>query len=362
MESLGNLASGIAHDMNNVLGAILGLSSAQLSHLPQDHPLYQTLSTIREAATRGGGVVRSLLTFARPSPREQRIVDVNELLLEVARLLERTTLAKVRLELDLAPDLRSIHGDAGELSHVVMNLCINAVDAMGEHGTLVLGTRNVNEAQVEVTVEDTGCGMPPAVLARAMDPFFTTKEVGKGTGLGLTMVFATVKAHGGEVALRSVVGQGTVVSLRFPAVVTRDLEVALRVPEQASGGRASLSILLVDDDDLIQKSSRMLLEVIGHQVTAAISGEAALALLDQGLCPDAVILDMNMPGLGGKGTLPRLRAICPTVPVFLATGRADHQAMDLVAAHPFVTLLPKPFSFEELRDHLQRVRRQDATG
>ena len=353
MESLGNLASGIAHDMNNVLGAILGLSTAELASLPRDHPLYDSLSTIRDAATRGGGVVRSLLTFARPSPKERRLVEVNELLLEEARLLQHTTLAKVRLELDLAPDLRPIQGDAGELSHAVMNLCINAVDAMGEHGTLTLRTRNAGEAQVEVTVEDTGCGMPPEVLSKAMDPFFTTKAVGKGTGLGLAMVFATAKAHGGEVALSSEVGQGTRVSLRFPALTPREGLEATPPLEAPSVGLASLVLLLVDDDELIQKATRMLLEVLGHQVTSAGTGEEALALLDQGLSPDAVILDLNMPGLGGKGTLPRLRERCPAVPVFLATGRADDEAMALVAAHPFVTLLPKPFSFEELRDQLR---------
>jgi CheY-like chemotaxis protein len=229
---------------------------------------------------------------------------------------------------------------------------------MGEQGTLTLSTRNISETQVEVTVEDTGCGMPTEVLAKAMDPFFTTKGVGKGTGLGLAMVFATVKAHGGEVTLRSEVGQGTMVSLRFPAIATKDLVAEPPVSNQPSVGMATLAVLLVDDDDLIQTSTQMLLEVQGHHVTSATSGEEALALLDQGLRPDAVILDMNMPGLGGRGTLPRLRDLCPTIPVFLATGRADDEAMELVAAHPFVTLLPKPFSFEELKGHLQQINPQ----
>jgi PAS domain S-box-containing protein len=358
MESLGNLASGIAHDMNNVLGAILGLSSAELINFTPNQPIYRTLNIIREAATRGGGVVRSLLTLARPSPKERRVVNLNELLLEEARLLERTTLSKVRLELDLIPDLQPILGDAAELSHVIMNLCINAVDAMGERGTLTLRTRNVSEAHVEVTVEDSGCGMPTDVLAKAMDPFFTTKEAGKGTGLGLAMVFATVKAHGGEVTLRSEVGQGTMVSLRFPTIATKDLVAEPPVSNQSCVGTATLAVLLVDDDDLMQASTRMLLEALGHAVTSASSGEEALSLLDQGLRPEAVILDMNMPGLGGKGTLPRLRDSCPTVPVFLATGRADDEAMDLAAAHPFVTLLPKPFGFEELQGHLQQISPQ----
>jgi CheY-like chemotaxis protein len=139
------------------------------------------------------------------------------------------------------------------------------------------------------------------------------------------------------------------VSLRFPTIATKDLVAEPPVSNQPCVGMATLAVLLVDDDELMQASTRMLLEALGHDVTSASSGEEALSLLDQGLRPEAVILDMNMPGLGGKGTLPRLRDMCPTVPVFLATGRADDEAIDLVVAHPFVTLLPKPFGFEELQ-------------
>ena len=207
MESPGLLAGGVAHDMNNVLGAVLALASAHLTLEPEGSPAHRAFGTIQEAASRGGNLVKSLLNFARKSPAEQRALDLNALLLEEARLLERTTLAKVRLELDLAPDLRTVHGDGGALAHAVMNLCVNAVDAMAEGGTLVLRTRNVGEDLAEVRVEDTGCGMAPEVLARALDPFFTTKDVGKGTGLGLSMVYSTVKAHHGKLDIVSEPGR-----------------------------------------------------------------------------------------------------------------------------------------------------------
>ena len=162
-------------------------------------------------------MVKSLLNFARQSPTEEHELDMNAILREEVELLERTTLAKIRLEMDLASDLRPILGDASALTHAFMNLCVNAVDAMPENGTLTLRTRNVDNDWIEVLVEDTGTGMPREVLEKAMDPFFTTKGVGKGTGLGLSMVYSTVKAHRGQIEIQSEPGQGTRVRMRFPA-------------------------------------------------------------------------------------------------------------------------------------------------
>jgi PAS domain S-box-containing protein len=355
MDSLGSLAGGVAHDMNNVLAAILATASARLLSLPRADPGWQALETIREAATRGGEVVRSLLKFARQNPAERRFVDLNELLLEQARLLEHTTLARIRLELDLASELRPVHGDAGELANVIINLCVNAVDAMAGGGTLILRTCNLAGHGVEVRVEDTGCGMTEEVLAKAMDPFFTTKEVGKGTGLGLAMVYMTMKAHQGQVEIHSAPGRGTQVTLVFPGSVTRDLGPAPAAADPAGTQGQGLRILLVDDDELILRSTGMLLNALGHAATACASGEEALALVAAGYRPQLVILDMNMPGLGGKGSLPRLRSLVPGVPVFLATGRADQEVLDLVDAHPRVSLLAKPFSLEELQDRLGRI-------
>jgi signal transduction histidine kinase/ABC-type amino acid transport substrate-binding protein len=180
MDSLGSLAGGVAHDMNNVLGAILGMASANIEAQPVGSPAYRAFDTIIQAAARGGKMVRSLLSFARQSPVDEQELDMNAILREEVSLLERTTLAKVRLEMDLAPDLRPVRGDASALTHALMNLCVNAVDAMPDDGTLTLRTRNVDEGWIEITVEDTGSGMPKEVLEKALDPFFTTKGVGKG--------------------------------------------------------------------------------------------------------------------------------------------------------------------------------------
>jgi PAS domain S-box-containing protein len=355
MESLGNLSGGIAHDMNNVLGAILGIASANVQIQPPGSPAHNSFETIVKAATRGGEMVRGLLSFARQSQAEERALDLNTILKDEADLLARTTLAKVELRLDLEADLLPIKGDEGALTHAFMNLCVNSVDAMPENGTLSIHTRNIGREWVEVVIEDTGLGMSKEVLDRAMDPFFTTKGVGKGTGLGLTMVYKTVKAHRGVIEIQSQPGRGTQVTMRFPASepVTTD-------PDGDSGTRLAaparaLRILLVDDDELIRSSTGMVVQTLGHAVTASSSGEEALTLVEAGLLPDAVILDMNMPGMGGAGTLPRLRELLPRVPVLLSSSRTDQAALDLSKVHDLVTVLPKPFSIKELKECLEAL-------
>jgi signal transduction histidine kinase len=352
LESLGTLAGGIAHDMNNVLGAILGLATAHMQIQAADSSAYRAFETISKAAVRGGKMAKGLLNFARQSPAEELELDLNVILREEVRLLERTTLAKVYLELELATDLRPMRGDASALTHAFMNLCVNAVDAMPDSGTLTLRTHNIDNDWIEVEVEDNGCGMPKEVLGRALDPFFTTKAEGKGTGLGLSLVHSTVKAHRGSMDIFSEPGRGTCVKMRFPAT---EPEIQHHVLEAASGAvhsQIGLKVLLVDDDELIQSSSQTILEWLGHTVTGAFSGEEGLEKLAAGCAPDLVILDINMPGLGGARTLRCLRGLYPDLPVLLATGRVDQTALNLVATYPHVTLLPKPFTLKELQKHL----------
>ena len=355
MESLGILASGVAHDMNNVLGAILGLASVHLEVQPPDSPAHRAFATITKACTRGGNLIRSLLGFARQGLAEEKDLDLNALVRDEVRLLERTTLARVSLAMDLAPDLRTTRGDASALTHVLMNLCVNAVDAMSDRGTLTFRTRNVGSDWIEVQVEDTGSGMPQEVLEKAMDPFFTTKAQGKGTGLGLSIAHSTVMAHHGQMEILSEPGRGTRVLLRFPAYEARVQAPEVAAPTQQGITGVGLQVLLIDDDELIQSSMKAILEILGHSVVTYPSGEQALAWLDTGLEPDVVILDMNMPGMGGPETLRRLRLLRPSIPVLLATGRIDQAALDLVTAHSRVTLLPKPFGMKELRQHLEPV-------
>ncbi len=349
MESLGVLAGGVAHDMNNVLAAIMGLASAHVETTPEGTPTRKAFETILKAAERGGKLVKGLLRFARQNPAEERVLDLNALIQEEASLLERTTLARVRLRMELDPGLRPIRGEAGALANALMNLCVNAVEALPADGSLTLRTRNAGPSTVEAEVEDDGAGMGPEILERALDPFFTTKEPGKGTGLGLSMVYSTVKAHRGTLDIRSEPGRGTRVVLRFPAVVGIPAAPAGDTAK-ASGPARPLSVLVVDDDELALASTQALVAALGHTCTSAARGEEALALA--GADTDLVIMDLNMPGLGGARTLPLLRARWPKLPVLLATGKADQTALDLVRGCAHVTLLEKPFTLADLRTAL----------
>jgi CheY-like chemotaxis protein len=233
---------------------------------------------------------------------------------------------------------------------------VNAVDAMPDGGSLRFKTRRLPGNRTLLSVEDTGTGMPAHVLEHATDPFFTTKPQGKGTGLGLSLAYSTVKAHHGDLHIKSAPGQGTAVELHFPCAASTAGTSTTQDLRDSPSASQSLRILLVDDDELIQSAVSMQLEALGHQPTVAACGEAALDLLGKGLCPDIVILDMNMPGWGGARTLPKLREALPGVPIFLSTGRLDQQAIDLSRAHPGVSILPKPFGFQELGAAFAGVR------
>jgi two-component system cell cycle sensor histidine kinase/response regulator CckA len=354
LESLGRLAGGVAHDMNNVLTAILGFAEIEQADAPPGSPLSQHMATIGKACLRGRTLLRGLLEFAREGLAIEEVIDLNDLVREEVALLERTTLQRVRLQADLAPALRPIMGDPAALNHVLMNLCLNAVDAMPQGGDLILRTCNDDPAHVVLEVIDHGVGMAPEVLEKAMEPFFTTKAHGKGTGLGLAIACRTVAAHHGAIGIRSTPGQGTTVSIRLPACTSAARRMSECEAPSAKDARC-LRVLVVDDDELIRLSTSRLLEALGHATVIAGSGESALELLQAGAEFDVVILDINMPGIGGAGTLPRLRELRPDLPVLLATGRVDQVAVDLVESTTGVTLMPKPYRLKDLKAHLAAI-------
>jgi PAS domain S-box-containing protein len=353
LESIGSLAGGVAHDMNNVLAAILGLASALRTDFDDDDPRAASLDTITRACDRGRDVVKSLLYFARRDLEAMGPVDLNIILEEVVHLLTHTTLRRIDITKDFQEPLGLIEGDGGALSHALINLCVNAVDAMPEGGSLRLSTRREG-GRIVVRVRDTGEGMSPEVARRSIEPFFTTKPVGKGTGLGLTMVYGAVKAHKGTIDIDSQPGRGTEVRLGFPAL-----------PQPAAGGpgpdpaqartHGPLRILLVDDDELIRMSMGPMLGILGHEVSTAECGQEALDRLRAGLEADLVILDMNMPGLNGAQTLERLLEFRPNQQVLMATGYSDDTIAPLLAGRPNVTSLRKPFSLPEIREKLEQM-------
>jgi len=349
MENLGVLAGGVAHDLNNVLAAILAIAQVQ----QQDSAGLGGMAMVIQACERGGKLVKGLLAFSRQDVPEVRSLSLNDIVRDQAALLERTTLQKVTLVLDLERDLRHIRGDAAALSHCLMNLCVNAVDAMPGGGTLNLRTRN-DKKQVLLIVDDNGSGMSEEVLAKAYDPFFTTKPKGQGTGLGLSIVRQTVSAHGGTMKIETAIGQGTRVILGFPRACMESLaEPAVESAEDNSTG--NLRVMVVDDDELILMTMPPLLRSLGHEPTAVSSGQEALALLESGYRPDILVLDMNLPGLGGKEILPLVRCITPDLPILLVTGGADESVQQLLAENRKVSLLSKPFKMAQLGTALKAL-------
>ncbi|HEX9081032.1 MAG TPA: ATP-binding protein, partial [Holophagaceae bacterium] len=354
LESLGSLAGGLAHDMNNVLGAILGLASMLREKSGETEG--KALDTIVQACMRGRGVVKSLLYFARKDLQEERAIDLNALAEEMAQLLSHTTLKRVDLTLELQPSLPQIRGDGGALSHVLMNLCVNALDAMPAGGSLRIQTASLEKGGVELRVRDTGEGMTPEVLARCLEPFYTTKPRGKGTGLGLPMVHSTMVAHEGEFLLRSTPGEGTEAILRFPASRTLASAGPEAVePVSPSAPSPSLDVLLVDDDDLVRESVTELIGLLGHRGVAVGGGQEALDRLERGQAVDLVILDMNMPGMSGAQVLPRLLALRPSLPVILATGYSHEDMTPLLIGRPNVRSLSKPFTALELKAKIDEL-------
>ncbi len=351
LDSLGSLAGGIAHDMNNVLAAILGMASLLQIKREGDELLTKALRTIENAAARGRDLVKGLTDFARKGLQQAKQMELNALVRKELDLLIRTSRQRFAFQVELADGLPPIMGEASTLGSAFMNLCVNAFDAMPKGGTLRIQTF-AEAHSVCLLVADTGEGIPPEHLHRVTEPFFTTKPPGRGTGLGLAMVYGTVKAHGGTLDIQSQVGQGTRILLRFPAILARPAqegpgEVAAPAPERP------LRVLLVDDDELIRSILPPMLEQLGHRVEIASGGLEAIRRLDAGLEADLVILDHNMPGMTGAETLPRLLQLRPDIRILVATGFQDTELKMLLLDFPSVLILQKPFSLAELRQVLQ---------
>ena len=346
LEVLGTLAGGLAHDLNNVMGAILALAQgARRDALPPAH-LAASLDSIVSACERGREVVGDLLRFVRKEATLLGPVAVNAVAEEVAQWLSPAILKGTRLVLDLQEGLPLVQGEAGALSQALMNLCVNAVDAMPEGGTLTIRTRVGAQGEPRLWVQDTGSGMPPEVAKLAMEAFFTTKSA--GTGLGLSLVAATMRGHGGFVELQTRPGAGTAVLLVFPAPPAPETSAAvLRRPPLVSR-----RILLVDDDEHFRGALSPLLASLGYGIEEAPCGQEALRKLEAGLEVDLVLLDLNMPGLSGVETLIKLLALRPGQRVLLATGTEDRNLDRFLGKHPTVARIGKPFKLEELQHRM----------
>jgi two-component system, cell cycle sensor histidine kinase and response regulator CckA len=343
LEALGFLAAGTSHNMNNVLAAILGLASARET-VATDEKDRDAFRVICKACERGRGVLDSLLHFARPQLTTCAPVNVNSVLGDLRYILEHTTRMRISVIEQFSEEPVWILGDVGSISHALMNLCINAVNAMPEGGLLTLRTAARGDDWVEVSVEDEGEGMAPEVLMHALEPFYTTKPEGEGTGLGLSMTYGVVKAHGGTLDISSHPGQGTLIQIRLPRIPA---PVQAEPPSEAAQPAGPLQILLVDDDELVRVSTVEMLETAGCRATPVRGGQEALDSLASGAVPDIVLLDLNMPGMDGTETLQRLRALYPELPVLIVSGQPGIEERACFK-QPHLGVVPKPFTMKEL--------------
>jgi PAS domain S-box-containing protein len=359
MDAVGRLAGGIAHDFNNLLTVILSCTRFLEEELAPDAPHRAEVREIGEAATRAAKLTRQLLTFSRKTGGDVGPVALNETVLGMERMLRRLLGEHIELATAIEPALWTVRADAGQLEQVIVNLAVNARDAMPDGGRLTLATANVHADPVErpdlapgdwvsLSVSDTGRGMPPDVLAHLFEPFFTTKAVGKGTGLGLSTVYGIVRGNGGQIRVQSAPGEGSTFTVLLPRVEGEAAPV--RVVAAADGGRER--ILLVEDEPGVRRLAKRILERRGYTVVEAAGVEEALRHLDRDAF-DLVLSDVVMPGGGGRAVLDRVRRLPSPPPILLMSGHTGELLERLGGESP--PLLEKPFTPETLARQVREV-------
>ena len=369
LQSLGRLAGGIAHDFNNVLMAVMG--HAQLiQRRSEDEGILSAAATIVTAAERAAGLTEQLLGFARQGKVRQEPAVVDDLVTEVCRLLDRTIDRRIRVVHRPSPVPAVVRGDPGQLQQVILNLALNARDAMPAGGELVFATDIVEaeptstevtsdllvETRVRLSVTDTGAGMTEDVRARVFEPYFTTKDVGEGHGLGLSMVYGIVRNHDGWIRVHSRPSEGSTFEVYLPL----DHESMLAPhgePNEPSPGRGH--ILIVDDEPMVRDAVRGLLERLGYRVTEAEHGNAALSAFSA--APhgyDLVLMDLRMPGMTGPDCLMRLRQITPRQRAVLSSGYLPPESVRRALSDAPTGFLQKPYTIGRLAEVVQAVLRQ----
>ncbi|WP_157368647.1 PAS domain S-box protein [Zavarzinella formosa] len=358
MKAVGQLAAGVAHDFNNLLTIINGYSEIMLAGLGPENPDRELLEEIRDAGERSAGLTRQLLAFSRQQVLAPRVIDLNAIIVEAERLLRRVIGEDVRLATTLFHGLWPVKADPGQIEQVLMNLCVNARDAMPTGGKLTIETLNVelNEEytslrpdarpgpHVLLAVSDTGYGMTPEVMTRIFEPFFTTKGLGKGTGLGLATVFGIIRQSGGHVGVYSEVGIGTTFKVYLPKVEETIGTVADRV-EKLTLPKGTETILVAEDEDSLRALTRRILEECGYAILAAADGEqAARMVTDFGQPIHLLVTDVVMPGMGGRNLAERLRERQPGLKVLYLSGYTDDAVVRHGILHDQVNFLQKPFT------------------
>ncbi len=368
LESIGTLAGGIAHDLNNVLSPIL--MSVDMLRLRNPAPEDEKwLKMIRESAERGADLIKQVLSFARGLGSEKVTVQLRHIVKELIAVLVETLPKNIHVKFDVATDLLPIAADPTQMHQILMNLCINARDAMPDGGTLFIRGENADvDSQmagiyphaipgrhVKIDIEDTGTGMSGEVLARVFDPFFTTKELGKGTGLGLSTTLMIVHGHGGFLNAYSEPGEGSRFSIYLPAIETAAERARSKMAAELPEGGGEL-VLIVDDEAAIRDAAMATLEKFGYQVITAENGSEAIRLLNENLGGVAVVItDMAMPVMNGRELIAAVKAAEPTQKIIMMSGMVDREQADEVAAAGVTIHLSKPFTAHKLLQSVKDV-------
>jgi PAS domain S-box-containing protein len=367
-EAIGTLAGGLAHNFNNLLMGIQGDVSAMLMDIDPGHPHHEPLKSIEAQVGHGATITRQILGFARGGKFEVKVTDLNVVLRQCAEMFGRTR-KEITIHLTCAADLLATEVDRGQIEQVLLNLFVNAHQAMPGGGEIRLRTENVTlDAQdvaphgiaagryAKISVADTGAGMAESVQRRIFEPFFTTKEVGQGTGLGLASAYGIIQNHRGLITVQSKIGRGSTFELLLPA------SDAARPPEQprAAEGEAvpggAETILLVDDEDLVLKATRRLLSSLGYTVLSADSGEKALAIIaEQGGRIDLILADLIMPVMTGAALVDRLRAVAPQIRVLFYSGYGTEDQGSSIVTRGEADFIQKPFDRATLARKLREV-------
>jgi len=359
MDALGTLSGGIAHDFNNILAAILGYSELVLEELPKDDaPVRHDLAEIVKAAVKAKKLVRQILTFSRVVEGQKRPLSINQVAQEAGAILGRTIPKMIQLGFEPQQEIWPVKADFQQMEQVLINLVSNAADAIGGQGTISVTTKNVSleprncetcgeemaGSHVLITVADNGIGMSPEAQSRIFEPFFTTKGVGKGTGLGLSTVYGIVKGHGGHICCKSREGEGTEFMIHLPALEQADSEPISEDLGGANDLGGSGTILVVDDEPSVRDVAHQMLSRSGYKVLQAASGEEALASFKERKGDiDLVLLDLGMPGMGGKACLGEVRRLDPDARVLVASGYIQYELTDELQSLGALGMVSKPY-------------------
>jgi two-component system cell cycle sensor histidine kinase/response regulator CckA len=367
MEAVGKLAGGVAHDFNNVLTAIIGFSDLLLQTHRQTDPSYRDIMNIKSSANRAAGLVRQLLAFSRRQTLQAEVLELGEVLTDLSALLNRAMGERIELKILSGRDLWYVKADKTQFEQVIINLAVNARDAMPDGGCLTIRTRNLSEREslkhaasgvaageyVLIEVEDAGVGMTPEVMAKIFEPFFSTKEVGKGTGLGLSTAYGIVKQTGGYIFADSEVGKGTTFRVYLPRHIVENEDEIAQPREKAKEGPRDLTgsgrVLLVEDEDVVRQVAARALSRQGYEVLEAGTGVEALEVMarEKGRV-DIVVSDVIMPEMDGPTLLKELRKTNPGLKFIFISGYPDDAFKKSLDENEAYTFLPKPFTLPQL--------------